>query len=79
MLSGIPLFPAQASTLAPQVDNLYFFLLAVTSFFAGSRGEERIRTRLAFATAYCPAREIRRCERCNAAAGGYPRTAGLKC
>ncbi len=34
MLSGIPLFPDQASTLAPQVDNLYFFLLAVTSFFA---------------------------------------------
>jgi cytochrome c oxidase subunit II len=34
MLSGIPLFPAQASTLAPQVDNLYFFLLAVTAFFA---------------------------------------------
>ena len=34
MLSGIPLFPAQASTLAPQVDNLYFFLLGVTSFFA---------------------------------------------
>ena len=34
MLSGIPLFPAQASTLAPQVDNLYFFLIAVTAFFA---------------------------------------------
>jgi cytochrome c oxidase subunit 2 len=34
MLSGIPLFPAQASTLAPQVDNLYFFLVAVTAFFA---------------------------------------------
>ena len=34
MLSGIPLFPDQASTLAPQVDNLYFFLLAVTSSFA---------------------------------------------
>ena len=34
MLSGIPLFPVQASTLASQVDNLYFFLLAVTSFFA---------------------------------------------
>jgi len=34
MLSGIPLFPEQASTLAPQVDNLYFFLLAVTAFFA---------------------------------------------
>ena len=34
MLSGIPLFPAQASTLAPEVDNLYFFILAVTAFFA---------------------------------------------
>jgi cytochrome c oxidase subunit 2 len=34
MLSGIPLFPTQASTLAPQVDNLYFFLIAVTAFFA---------------------------------------------
>ena len=34
MLSGIPLFPVQGSTLAPQVDNLYFFLLAVTGFFA---------------------------------------------
>ena len=34
MLSGIPLFPEQASTLAPEVDNLYFFVLAVTSFFA---------------------------------------------
>ena len=30
MLEGIPLFPIQASTLAPQVDNLYFFILAVT-------------------------------------------------
>jgi cytochrome c oxidase subunit 2 len=34
MLSGIPLFPEQASTLAPMVDNLYFFILAVTAFFA---------------------------------------------
>jgi cytochrome c oxidase subunit 2 len=34
MLSGIPLFPEQASTIAPQVDNLYFFITAVTSFFA---------------------------------------------
>jgi len=34
MLSGIPLFPAQASTLAPAVDNLYFFVTAVTAFFA---------------------------------------------
>ena len=34
MLEGIPLFPEQASTVAPQVDNLYFFVLAVTGFFA---------------------------------------------
>ena len=34
MLSGIPLSPEQASTLAPQVDALYFFVLAVTAFFA---------------------------------------------
>jgi cytochrome c oxidase subunit 2 len=34
MLSGIPLFPEQASTMAPVVDNLYFFILAVTGFFA---------------------------------------------
>jgi cytochrome c oxidase subunit 2 len=34
MFSGIPLFPEQASTLAPQVDNLYFFVVAVTGFFA---------------------------------------------
>ena len=34
MLSGVPLFPVQASTLAPEVDNLYFFITAVTAFFA---------------------------------------------
>jgi len=34
MLSGIPLFPTQASTIAPEVDNLYFFIVAVTAFFA---------------------------------------------
>src|SRR5688572_16020011 len=34
MLSGIPLFPEQASSFAPDVDNLYFFILAVTGFFA---------------------------------------------
>ena len=34
MLEGIPLFPEQASTLAPAVDNLYFFVTAVTAFFA---------------------------------------------
>jgi cytochrome c oxidase subunit 2 len=34
MLSGLPLFPAQASTLAPEIDNLYFGILAITAFFA---------------------------------------------
>ena len=34
MLSGIPLFPEQASSIAPTVDNLYFFILGVTAFFA---------------------------------------------
>ena len=34
MLSAIPLFPAQASTFAADVDRLYFLILAVTSFFA---------------------------------------------
>jgi cytochrome c oxidase subunit II len=34
MFSGIPLFPEQASTFAPRVDNLYFFIVAVTAFFA---------------------------------------------
>jgi cytochrome c oxidase subunit 2 len=34
MLSGIPLFPVQASTYAPDVDRLYFLILAVTAFFA---------------------------------------------
>jgi cytochrome c oxidase subunit 2 len=34
MFSGIPLFPDQASTFAPRVDNLYFFIVAVTAFFA---------------------------------------------
>jgi cytochrome c oxidase subunit 2 len=33
MFSGIPLFPEQASTLAPRVDNLYLFIVAVTAFF----------------------------------------------
>jgi cytochrome c oxidase subunit 2 len=31
---GIPLFPEQASTFAADVDALYFFILAVSSFFA---------------------------------------------
>jgi cytochrome c oxidase subunit 2 len=34
MLEGIPLFPEQASNLAPEVDNLYFFVTGVTAFFA---------------------------------------------
>src|SRR5215813_10828135 len=34
MFSGIPLFPEQASTIASRVDNLYFFIVAVTAFFA---------------------------------------------
>lgn len=34
MLSGIPLFPEQASNFAPEVDKLYFFITAVTAFFA---------------------------------------------
>ena len=31
---GFPLFPEQASTMAPRVDRLYFFLLGVSVFFA---------------------------------------------
>ncbi|HEX4347440.1 MAG TPA: cytochrome c oxidase subunit II transmembrane domain-containing protein, partial [Vicinamibacterales bacterium] len=34
MLSGPPLFPEAASTMATQVDHLYFFLLAVAGFFS---------------------------------------------
>src|SRR5437773_1497538 len=34
MWTGIPLFPAQASTMASRVDGLYFFLLAVSTFFS---------------------------------------------
>jgi cytochrome c oxidase subunit 2 len=30
----IPLFPVQASTVAARVDNLYFFMIAVSAFFA---------------------------------------------
>jgi cytochrome c oxidase subunit 2 len=33
MLSGIPLFPEQASALAWEVDALYLFIVAVTAFF----------------------------------------------
>jgi cytochrome c oxidase subunit 2 len=34
MESTFPLFPEQASTHAAKVDNLYFFLIAVTIFFS---------------------------------------------
>ncbi len=34
MWSGTPLFPESASTMASRVDALYFFLLAVSAFFA---------------------------------------------
>jgi cytochrome c oxidase subunit 2 len=32
--NGIPLFPPQASTFAQNVDSLYFFIIAVSAFFA---------------------------------------------
>jgi cytochrome c oxidase subunit II len=35
MLNNLPLFPEQASTMAPRVDALFFFLVAVSVFFAG--------------------------------------------
>jgi cytochrome c oxidase subunit 2 len=34
MWSSLPIFPEQASTLASRVDNLYFFLVALTVFFS---------------------------------------------
>ncbi len=34
MFTGTPLFPQSASTMAPRVDALYFFLIAVTVFFS---------------------------------------------
>jgi cytochrome c oxidase subunit 2 len=34
MFSGFPLFPPQASTVAGRVDALYFFLVAVSTFFS---------------------------------------------
>jgi cytochrome c oxidase subunit II len=34
MVSGFPLFPDQASTMAGEVDALYFFLIAITLFFS---------------------------------------------
>jgi cytochrome c oxidase subunit 2 len=33
MWKNLPLFPEQASSLASQVDGLYFFLVAVSAFF----------------------------------------------
>ena len=33
-LFGIPVFPEQASTFAMDVDALYFFVIAVSAFFA---------------------------------------------
>lgn len=33
MQSGVPLFPDQASTIAPAVDRVYFFATAVSAFF----------------------------------------------
>jgi cytochrome c oxidase subunit II len=35
MWLGFPVFPEQASTLAPRVDALYLFLIAVSAFFTG--------------------------------------------
>jgi cytochrome c oxidase subunit 2 len=35
MLAQVPLFPEQASTHAPRVDALLFFLLSISGFFAG--------------------------------------------
>jgi cytochrome c oxidase subunit II len=35
MWLDFPIFPEQASTLAPRVDALYFFLIAVSTLFAG--------------------------------------------
>src|SRR5437016_3836490 len=34
MWSSTPLFPESASTMASRVDNLFFFLLAVATFFS---------------------------------------------
>jgi cytochrome c oxidase subunit 2 len=34
MWSGTPLFPDSASTIAPRVDALYFFLVGLTAFFS---------------------------------------------
>jgi len=34
MFSGFSIFPTQASTLAPEIDNLYLGIIAITAFFA---------------------------------------------
>ena len=34
MQSGFSFFPRQASTLAPEIDNLYLGVVAITAFFA---------------------------------------------
>ncbi len=34
MWTGSPLFPESASTMAPRVDALYFFLIGITTFFS---------------------------------------------
>ena len=34
MMSHLPLFPEQASTVAAQVDTLFFFMIAVSAFFS---------------------------------------------
>ena len=34
MWPGTPLFPDSASTMAPRVDALYFFLVGLTAFFS---------------------------------------------
>ncbi|HVN03054.1 MAG TPA: cytochrome c oxidase subunit II [Bryobacteraceae bacterium] len=36
MGTELPLFPVEASTVAPQVDHLFFFLLAVAAFFTAA-------------------------------------------
>jgi cytochrome c oxidase subunit 2 len=35
-MNGIPLFPPQASSMAAEVDALYFFIIAVSLFFAAA-------------------------------------------
>src|SRR5947208_12994990 len=49
-MNSFPLFPEQASTIAPDVDHLLYFLLAVTVFF----------TLLIFGSIFCFAIRYRR-------------------